>query len=58
MGVGIETVLDKGVEFTAPTRGIFEALDGFVLELPHGDEWFEVGVGYYPLGQFDSCDPQ
>ena len=58
VGVDIETVLDKGIEFWTPFIGVFEALDGFVLELPHGDEGFEVRVGDYSFSEFDGSDSE
>jgi hypothetical protein len=42
MGVDVEAVFDEGVVLSRPLARLFESLDRFVLELPHGDERLEM----------------
>jgi hypothetical protein len=54
--VYVQTVSNEIVEARRPFMGFFELLYGFIFELPHGNEWFEVGVRYYTLRQLYSGD--
>ena len=56
VGVEVQASLNKIVELLRPLGWLLQSLYRFVLELPHRNEGFQVGVGGFSFCQFDGGD--